>query len=75
MVSKPFDTPSNITAEEGEVLVDGPNGYALSFTPEAAEETSDRLLFGAAQAKGQQIQREKRHRSRPAGHAEIVDRK
>ncbi|HEX2764290.1 MAG TPA: hypothetical protein VHM92_10690 [Allosphingosinicella sp.] len=60
MISKPFDTPSKVSAQEGEVLVDGPNGFALSFTPEAAEETSDRLLFGAAEAKGQQLQEAQR---------------
>ena len=65
MISKPFDTPSKVTADDGEVLVDGPNGYALSFTPEAAEETSDRLMFGAAQAKGQQLQASLRRKRKP----------
>ena len=56
------DTPSEVSAEEGEVLVDGPDGVAVSFTPEAAAETSDRLLTGAAQARGQQINEEKKGR-------------
>ena len=64
MDTKPHDTPSDVTAEEGEVMIDGPNGYAFSFTPEAAEETSDRLLRAAAQAKGQQIQEQKRRGDR-----------
>lgn len=50
---KPHDRPSRVAAEEGEVLVEGPNGIALSLTPEAAEETSQRLAKGAAQAIGQ----------------------
>jgi hypothetical protein len=60
MVNKLHDEPSEIDAEEGEVLVDGPNGLAISFTPEAASETSDRLLVGAAKAHGQQLDREDR---------------
>jgi hypothetical protein len=36
------------------VLVDGPDGLAYSMTPEAAAETSDRLLEKAAVARGQE---------------------
>ncbi len=50
------DEPSIVTAENGEVIVDGPDGVAISMTPEAAAETSDRLLHGAAQAQGQAIE-------------------
>ena len=53
MENKPYSTPSEVTAEHGEVAVDGPDGVAVSLTPEAAAETSDRLLHAAAQAKGQ----------------------
>jgi hypothetical protein len=49
------DQPSEVTAEQGEVMVDGPNGVAVSLTPDAAAETSQRLLFGAAEARGQRI--------------------
>jgi hypothetical protein len=61
---KPHDKPSRVAAEEGEVLIDGPNGIALSLTPEAAEETSQRLLDGAVRAAGQKIA-EQRRASRP----------
>src|SRR5205085_1107354 len=37
------DEPSKVDAEEGEVIVDGPDGVAVSLTPEAAIETSHRL--------------------------------
>lgn len=53
MDDKLHDEASTVTAEEGEVLVDGPDGVAISLTPEAAAETSDRLLHGAAEAQGQ----------------------
>jgi hypothetical protein len=46
--------PSEVTAENGLVFVDGPDGVAFVTTPEAAEETSQRLLDAAAQAIGQQ---------------------
>ena len=59
MTDKPHATPSEISAEDGEVMVDGPNGVAFSFTPDAAVETSDRLLTGAAKARGQQMSKER----------------
>ena len=64
MQKKPHDSPSDVDAEEGEVLVDGPDGIAVSLTPDAASETSDRLLFAAAKARGQQIAEERRARRR-----------
>ena len=60
MTDKAYDTPSKVTAEEGEVMVDGPDGVAFSLTPEAAAETSDRLLEQAAMARGQAMLNEKR---------------
>jgi len=60
MSRKAFDTPSKVTAEEGEVVVDGPDGVAYSMTPEAAAETSDRLLEQAALARGQEMLAPKR---------------
>jgi hypothetical protein len=55
MDSKTHDEPSNVSAEQGEVVVDGPDGVAVTLTPDAAEETSQRLTDGAAQARGQKI--------------------
>ena len=62
MMDTAHGDPGDVTAEDGEVMVDGPNGYALSFTPDAAAETSHRLLFGAAEARGQQIAADRRRR-------------
>ena len=59
----PFDTPSEVDAEEGEVVVDGPDAVAVSLTPEAAAETSHRLLHGAAKARGQQLHTQRRQRA------------
>lgn len=53
MKNQTFDTPSEIDAEQGEVIVDGPDGVAFSLTPEAAEEVSDRLKRAAAKARRQ----------------------
>jgi hypothetical protein len=61
---KPLDQSSRVAAEEGEVLVEGPNGIALSLTPEAAETTSRRLLDGAARAAGQKTSGRRRARGR-----------
>jgi hypothetical protein len=49
------DEPSNVDAEQGAVVVEGPDGVAVTFTPEAADETSDRLVFAAGKARSQQI--------------------
>lgn len=49
----PCDQPSDVTAESGEVNVDGPDGVAASFTPDAAEETGRRLLGAATEARSQ----------------------
>lgn len=54
-MGKIYDTPSDVTADTGEVQVDGPDGVAVSLTPDAAAETSHRLLEGAAEAQGQQV--------------------
>ncbi len=59
-----YENASNVTAEEGVVMVDGPDGVAVSLTPEAAAETSDRLLVGAAEARGQQLEELRRGKLR-----------
>ena len=48
-----YSKPSDVTAEDGVVNVDGPDAVDVAFTPEAARETSDRLLEGAMEAQGQ----------------------
>jgi len=48
-----FDQPSDVEAVEGQVEVEGPDAVDVALTPEAAGETSDRLLSGAFKARGQ----------------------
>ena len=48
-----FDEPSDVDAEQGNVKVKGPGRTKFWFTPEAAEETSERLNTGAMKARGQ----------------------
>lgn len=48
-----FNKASDVSSEDGQVLVDGPDGVNISFTPEAAEETADRLIEHAVHAAGQ----------------------
>jgi len=64
MDDKIHDEPSEVTAEDGTVMVDGPDGVAVALTPEAASETSERLLFGAAKAQGQKIAERERKKPR-----------
>ena len=48
-----YSEPSDVTAEDGVVNVDGPDAVDVALTPDAAKETSDRLLEGALEAQGQ----------------------
>ena len=50
---KIYDQPSEILAEDGCVQVTGPDAVDVRLTPEAAEETSNRLLEGSMKARGQ----------------------
>jgi hypothetical protein len=59
MEDKVYNEPSKVEAEGGNVVVDGPDGVAVRLTPDAAVETSDRLLWGAAEAQGQRVARER----------------
>lgn len=48
-----FNKASDVTAKDGQVLVDGPDGVDVALTPEAAEKTADRLIENAVRAAGQ----------------------
>ena len=49
---EPFEEPSKVKVTGGTVKVRGPDAVDVEMTPEAAEETSDRLLEGAMKARG-----------------------
>ncbi|MCW3798194.1 hypothetical protein OMW55_10295 [Sphingomonas sp. BN140010] len=53
MPDETYSKPSDVVAEEGKVLVDGPDHVHFAFTPEAAAETGARLIDQAAIASGQ----------------------
>ena len=50
MSIKAHDVPTNVTAEEGEVMLDGPDGLAVSFTPEAATKSASAIAEAASRA-------------------------
>jgi hypothetical protein len=60
MDSRIHDTPSEVNAKDGDVHITGPGGVVVSLTPDAAAETSDRLLDGAARAQGQRLDTKRR---------------
>ena len=43
--------PSVVVAEQGEVIVEGPDGVAVTLTPDAAEETARRMIRAASEAR------------------------
>jgi hypothetical protein len=57
---KIYDEPTLEDAEEGAVILKGPDAVDVRMTPDAAEETSERLLEGAMKARGQQFFRDDR---------------
>jgi hypothetical protein len=50
---RPEAKPGVATAEQGLVLLDGPDGTAVAMTPEAAEATGRSLIAAAEEAAGQ----------------------
>jgi hypothetical protein len=62
MTKKTYDKPTDIVAEDGRVLLDGPDGVDLALTPDAALETGGRLIDGAAEAAGQEREKKIDHR-------------
>jgi hypothetical protein len=64
MDDKIYNEPSDVDAQDGTVIVDGPDGVAVSLTPDAALETGGRLIDAAALARGQEMARP-RHRKKP----------
>ncbi|GAA0664033.1 hypothetical protein FHT00_001144 [Sphingomonas insulae] len=55
MTSRTHDAAPQVTPSGGVVLLDGPDGIALTFTVDAALELSDRLLDGAIEATGKHV--------------------
>lgn len=58
-----YEQPSDVKAVNGSVEVNGPDAVDVVLTVEAAEETSERLLSQAFNARGQR--RLKRYPHRP----------
>ena len=61
---KIYHEPSLVTAEDGDVWVKGPDHVDVVLTPDAAEETSNRLLEGSMKARGQRHLKDYPHRAR-----------
>jgi hypothetical protein len=50
-----YDEATKVDAENGEVVLRGPDGVAVSMTPKAAQETAHRLRTGADKAAAQDV--------------------
>ena len=51
---KTHSEPSEVNAEQGQVIVEGPNAVAVTLTPDAAEETGRRMINAASEARRQE---------------------
>ena len=60
---KPYSDPSDVEAKEGAVAVHGPDAVDVDMTPEAAEETAERLTDEAVRARGQRRLMRFRHQA------------
>jgi len=45
--TQPFDSPGVASVEEGHVVLDGPDGIAITLTIEAARQTGESLVAAA----------------------------
>ena len=59
MSNKPHNIPTSATAEEGEVMLDGPDGLAVSFTADAAAKSAMAMAKAANEA-GRQTEKVRR---------------
>ena len=59
-----YSDPSRVSAVDGAVEVDGPDAVNIAMTPEAAEETSERLADQSIMARGQRRLKDYPHRGR-----------
>jgi len=57
-----YDEASSVAAVDGAVELDGPGAVDVAMTPEAAEETSERLNDQAVKARGQRRLKDYPHR-------------
>ena len=62
--NKLYDEATEVTANDGDVILDGPDGVDVKITPEAAEQTADNLIDGAVIARGQRRLKTLSHRPR-----------
>ena len=51
--TEPFDEPGQASAEEGHVVLDGPDGIAITMTADAAVTTGERLIAAGEEARRQ----------------------
>ncbi|WP_166041502.1 hypothetical protein [Sphingosinicella sp. YJ22] len=42
---------SDVIAEEGSIIIEGPDGVAVTMSPDAAEETAHRLLRAVSEVR------------------------
>lgn len=51
---QPESEPGRASADNGVVILDGPDGVAVAIQPDAAEETGRRLIGAAKEAREQE---------------------
>ena len=59
---KIYNEATVVTASDGEVVLDGPDGVDVKMTPEAAEQTAINLEDASVEARGQRRFKNMPHR-------------
>ena len=62
MPKETYSKPTEVTSEDGRVILDGTDGVDVVMTPEAALETGGRLIGEAAKAAGEDWEKKIDHR-------------
>ena len=52
---KIYTEPSDVTVKDEAIALNGPDGVDVKLTPEAAEETTDRLLNAVVTVRGKHL--------------------
>ena len=61
---KVYAEATKVSAKDGDVVLDGPDGIDLKMTPEAARKTSDDLMTESMKANGQRRMKDYPHRAK-----------
>jgi hypothetical protein len=61
LAKNPHDKPIDAVEEDGEILLDGPEGMAESFTPDAAKQSAEHIAKAVEEADAKKPKADRTH--------------